>query len=309
MQLILNTILKYFALFLCLILCMFNYPLFSQQPTIQADIIEQPLIPVTNKGIYIHKLEKGTGPMAQPGDYIFTRFIISYKDSILNRSKPDAIDNVIFIPIDFTQHPNGALYEVFTYAHAGDELVFDMPFRMLPWKDPNLGDNDSIRYHIYIDSIKSEIEYVQYYEHYIDETQSKIDAENLAKTPFGDEIRRIANTYLNDKETSLFKRNSHGQLIYKFVESPELKTSTKSGKVRFKYMTLVLKEGVWDDTYFNTLVMDANIGSGEIPFQIEQVLKSMNAKDQWLVIMEEGHVDPQNNQEFKTLCIWLELLE
>jgi hypothetical protein len=298
----------YCSVILFLGLYMASNLLNAQSPVIQSNTDEQALIPITNKGIYIHKIEKGKGPNAQPGDYIFSRFIISYKDSILNRSKPDAIDNVIFIPIDFDKHPNGALYEVFTYARAGDQLIFDMPFKMLPWKDPNLGDNDSIRYHIYIDSIKNESEYVLYYEQYLDELQSKIDADNLAKSPLGDEIRNLAERHLKDK-TSPFQKNNHGQLIYKIKASPEVKSNVTTGKVRFKYMALVLKDGVWDDTYFNTLLMEANIGSGEIPLQIEQVLKGMNPYDQWLTIIEERNTDPSINQELQTLCIWMELLE
>jgi hypothetical protein len=279
----------------------------AQVPMLQPSTMEQPPLNITNRGILFDYVHRGSGELITPGYYAFTTFSISYKDSVLHASRSEPIDNVVFIPLEFNKNPNAAIYELFTYLRAGDKVFFDIPFRMLPWKDAVLSDTDSIRYVLAIDSVKNDIEYGLFYENYLIQEEAKLDKNAEWFLALKTDVKQLLYLFDQKDRNSGFYRHPSGYW-YNILRKGEGKISEK-GKLRY---ALYFKEDTqWNDLYFTPTVIETGSGTSQIHYFLEDIIKNMKIGQREIVIIPAAmarDVGLHSNGVNGDLCFYLEWL-
>ncbi len=279
----------------------------AQVPLIQASALEMPPLNITNRGILFNYVQRGSGELITPGQYAFTTFTISFKDSLLHSSRAEPIDNVVFIPLEFYKNPNAALYELFTFLKKGDKVYFDIPFKMLPWKDAVLSDLDSIRYVLSIDSVKNESEYVQFYENYLIQEEAKLDKNAEWFLSLKSDIRIRLDLYDQKDRNSGFYRHPSGYW-YQILRKGEGKMADK-GKLR--YALYFKEDATWNDLYFTPSIIEVGSGVSQIHYFLEDIIKTMKQGQRELVLIPAAmalDLGLQSNGVSGDLCFYLEWL-
>jgi hypothetical protein len=284
----------------------------AQFQTIQPDQVSEKPIPITRWGIKLNYIQEGNGREIKEGDFVFCRFKISYKDSTLNESGPIVLDNVVFIPFEYEYHPNAPIYDVFAHLKSGTLVSFEMPFKLLPWKDQILQDEDSIQYWIAIDSVKSEAEYLLIYEKYVDDIESNLEKNTEEFIQLKEQIKNAISNFKDHPKQSLFKKHKQE---YWFWDISKL--SSEKGKhkhtVRFKYMTLSITGETWDEQFFNPLYMDVRAEEKTLPDILEMILFSMKSGEQKCVLFDQQMIKYHKLMPIEDapdyLIFWFEILE
>jgi hypothetical protein len=295
--------LSFLKLFFILIYLQVGY---AQAPVLKpANKMEEPL-PVTNRGIHISKIENGQGRIIVPGDYIFCTFYITYRDSVLHASTAVPMDNVVFIPLDYERNPNAAIYEVFTFLKEGDKAYFDIPFKMLPWKDGRLGDNDTIRYSMQVDSVRSEKEYLILYDQFLRDEELKLEKNADWILTLKQDIRIRLQLYDQQDRQSGFIKHPEGYW-YALLRSGEGDRVARSLSLR--YMLLFKDDKGWNEMYFNPSKLNVEAGDRQLHPFLENVVSKMKPGQRELVLIPSPMAQSlglHKEQVTGDLCFYLE---
>ena len=265
-------------------------------------------LPVTNRGIHISKLEHGQGRDISPGDYVFCTFSIRYRDSILHSSSSVPMDNVVFIPADYERNPNAAIYEVFTFLKEGDNAYFDIPFKMLPWKDGRLGDNDTIRYTMQIDSVRTEKEYLILYDQFLKEEELKLEKNSDWILALKQDIRVRLILYDQKDRQSGFIKHPEGYW-YASIRTGEGDRDEKS--IFLRYMLLFKDDSGWNEMYFNPSKLNVEAGDKQLHPFLEKLVSKMKPGQRDLILIPSLLAQRwglHKDQVTGDLCFYLERL-
>jgi hypothetical protein len=280
----------------------------SQTPSLRpAEVVSEPLS-VTNRGINIIKQVKGNGQSVTPGSYVFCTFSIKYRDSILHSSGAIPMDNVVFVPLEYEKNPNVAIYEVFTFLKDGDNVYFDIPFRMLPWKDARLGENDTIRYSIQIDSVKNEAEYLILYDQFLRDEELKLEKNADWVLSLKQDIRVRLELFDQKSRLSGFVKHPEGYW-YAALRPGEGASSDKM--VLLRYMMLFRNETSWDEKYFNPSKLQVGLGDAQLSPFLEKILTGMKPGQRDLIFIPGAMAKSlglHTEEVTGDLCFYLERL-
>lgn len=262
--------------------------------TLSPHILSQSEIPITNGGIKLNFLREGHQERIRPGDYVFCGFEIKYRDSILHKSSPNEMDNVVFIPVEYNRNPNHYIYEVFTYLGANDEVIFEIPFRFLPWKDAILKDEDSIRYHLWIDSVFDSDSYHTLYEAYLDKLEANLDHNQpryiLIKETILESVKRAISqkgSWQGQDNGFIMHRNGYW---YKMLEKKDLQPGAPKDSLHFKYMICTYANNTLDETYLQPITLKISAWDDSLPPIFRSILNEIQAEEQILSVFVHDQI-------------------
>jgi FKBP-type peptidyl-prolyl cis-trans isomerase len=243
----------------------------------------------TKSGFKIIFQEKGKGKKAEPRDWVYFRYSVSIKDSILDFTKEGQPDNRLQLPDQITSaEPSYYVLEAFEMSSIGDSFTLYVPISVIPGPKPEMfGENDTLVYGFKITDIKDQEAYEA------DMERERLEFEEKQKQDFArfEEIKVQAEQMVKDAASGKFNSQlidaGKGLKVY-MVEEGEGEAIQEGNIVNAHYIGMLENLTVFDASFPRGQPISFEIGTKQVIEGWEEGFKKLKKNSKALLIIPPG---------------------